>query len=89
MSRFFSRIYNTGDFPPSWRLSILVTLFKKGNINNPYDYRGISLLDVIEKIYTSIITRRFSNIFMTKSLNRKQVFVKASAPLTTLSFYIL
>ena len=27
-------------------------------MNNPNDYRGISLLDVIGKIYTAIITRR-------------------------------
>lgn len=37
----FNRIFNTGDYPPSWGRSILVTLFKKGDINNPNDYRGI------------------------------------------------
>ena len=50
----FNRIFNTGDFPPSWEVSILVTLFKKGDINNPNNYRGISLLDVVGKIYTSV-----------------------------------
>lgn len=44
-----NRLINTGEFPPSWGLSILVTLFKKGNVNNPNKYRGISLLDVIGK----------------------------------------
>ena len=62
----FNRIFNSGDFPPSWGHSILVTLFKKGDINDPNNYRGISLLDVIGKIYTSVITRRitfFTNIY--------------------------
>ena len=41
-------------------------MFKKGDINDPNNYRGISLLDVIGKIYTSVITRRitfFTNIY--------------------------
>ena len=66
INSFFNRIFNSGDFPPSWGQSILVTLFKKGDTNDPNNYRGISLLDVIGKIYTSIITRRitfFTNIY--------------------------
>ena len=66
INSLFNRIFNSGDFPPTWGQSILVTLFKKGDTNDPNNYRGISLLDVIGKIYTSIITRRitfFTNIY--------------------------
>ena len=61
----FNRILNTGDFSPSSGLSILVTLFKKWNISKPNNYRGISLLDVIGKIYTSVITRRITFLLHT------------------------
>ena len=66
INSLFNRIFDTDNIPPAWGLSILVTLFKKGNPNNPGDYRGISLLDVIGKIYTGIITRRitfYTNIY--------------------------
>ena len=43
INSLFKRIFDTGNIPSAWGLSILVTLFKKGNRNNPGDYRGISL----------------------------------------------
>ena len=66
INSLFNRIFDTGNILSASGLSILVTLFKKGNPNNPGDYRGISLLDVIGKIYTGIITRRitfYTNIY--------------------------
>ena len=59
--KLFNRILDTGNFP-TWGLSIFVTCFKKGNVNNPSDYRGISLLDVIgENIYSH--SNQMDNIF--------------------------
>ena len=39
-------------FPTKWTESILVPLFKKGDVNNPNNYRGISLYDTC-LLYTS------------------------------------
>ena len=36
----------------------IISLFKKGDVNNPNNYRGISLCDVTSKIYSSIINTR-------------------------------
>ena len=37
--------------------SVIIPLHKKGNVNNPENFKGISLLDVIGKIYISILNR--------------------------------
>ena len=62
----FNKIYNDGQFPDQWCESIIVPIYKKGDHTSPGNYRGISLLNVLGKVYTSIINRRltfFANIF--------------------------
>ena len=54
----FNRLFLLGTFPESWSRSIIVPIHKKGNVSNPENFRGISLLDVLGKIYTSIINKR-------------------------------
>ena len=66
LNKFFNRIFDHADYPEPWSYSIIVSILKKGNANDPNNYRGISLLDVLGKIYTSILTRRvtfYTNIF--------------------------
>ena len=63
---FFNRIFDHADYPEPWSYSIIVSILKKGNANDPDNYRGISLLDVLGMIYFSILTRRgtfYTNIF--------------------------
>ena len=60
ISKLFNRLFMNGLFPTCWSHSKLIPLHKKGDINNPDNYRGISLLDVFGKIYTSIINRRIT-----------------------------
>ena len=45
-------------FPTKWTESILVPLFKKGDVNNPNNYRGISLYDTSRKVYSTVINLR-------------------------------
>ena len=66
--RFFNRIFDTADFPEQWCYSVIVTIFKKGSVNVPDNYGGISLLNVFGKIYTSIISRRVT--FYTSIYNK-------------------
>ena len=66
LNKFFNRIFDHADYPEPWSYSIIVSILKKGNANDPINYRGISLLDVLGKIYTLILTRRvtfYTNIF--------------------------
>ena len=55
---FFNALFDRGIYPDSWKESIILPLFKKGNQNDPNHYRGISLCDISSKLYSSIINNR-------------------------------
>jgi hypothetical protein len=58
LTKLFNELYDKGLFPESWCQSAIIPLFKKGDINNPENYRGISLLNTVSKVFTSILNRR-------------------------------
>jgi hypothetical protein len=55
---FFNALFDKGVFPKSWSESIMMPLYKKGNINDPNNYRGISMCDITSKLYSTIINYR-------------------------------
>ena len=56
----FNQIFLKEDIPTSFRNSIIVPLHKKGEVNNPANYRGLSLLDAIYKIFTGLLLNRLN-----------------------------
>ena len=56
--KLFNVLFERGIYPDSWTESIIIPLFKKGNQNDPDNYRGISLCDICSKLYSSIINNR-------------------------------
>ena len=59
--KLFNILFNTSTFPLRWAVAIVVPLYKKGEVNNPDNYRGISLLSVTSKIFTGILNKRLYN----------------------------
>ena len=57
---FFNHIFDNGHFPDDWTFSTIQPLHKKGDINQPENYRGISLLNICSKIYSSILNKRLT-----------------------------
>ena len=60
LKELFNEIFDTGDFPDEWGKSIITPVHKSGLINDPNNYRGISLIDSICKIYMNILSIRLS-----------------------------
>ena len=56
--RLFNYVFDCGIFPSSWSDGLLVPLHKKGDISTPGNYRGITLLSVLGKLFTRIINNR-------------------------------
>ena len=57
----FNKILESGQFPKEWGLGVICPIHKKGSEEDPNNYRGITLLNTIAKIFTSIINNRILN----------------------------
>ena len=52
-------LWTTELVPGPWRSGDIVNIFKKGDKKDPGNYRGITLLNVMGKLYTKVIDSRF------------------------------
>ncbi len=52
-----------GQYPVQWRLAKLFTIFKKGYSLDTNNYRGISILAALAKIYDGVLNHRFCQWF--------------------------
>ena len=55
LTNFFNDILEKGQIPDDWGLSIICPIYKKGQMSDPNNYRGISLIDCLAKIFTRIL----------------------------------
>lgn len=60
MTRLFNKILETGETPHDWSNSEIVMFFKKGEPQDPGNYRGIALANALSKIFTSILATRIN-----------------------------
>ena len=56
--KLFNAVLYSGWYPEIWVKSVLVPLFKKGSVEDAGNYRGISLVSHVGKLFTSIIYTR-------------------------------
>ncbi|XP_053405132.1 uncharacterized protein LOC128558889 [Mercenaria mercenaria] len=48
----FNKIFESGEFPNKWMEGLIVSLYKKGDEREPSNYRGITLISCIAKLFT-------------------------------------
>lgn len=56
----FNKIFDIGYFPESWSEGLVVPLHKKGSVNDVNNYRGITLLSTLGKLFTRALNNRLS-----------------------------
>ena len=56
----FNALYNNSYFPEAWSIGLIIPIFKKGNPDSPENYRGITLLSCVGKLFTSLINTRLN-----------------------------
>jgi bisphosphoglycerate-dependent phosphoglycerate mutase len=60
--KLFNLIFGSGESPDSWTLGIIKVIYKnKGDPNDPDNYRAITLVSSLGKLFTSILNSRLSN----------------------------
>jgi hypothetical protein len=60
ITQLFNVIFLNSQYPPSWRASLLVVLFKSGSKLQCGNYRGISIMDSTAKLYDQLMNDRLS-----------------------------
>ena len=54
----FNIIYDSGYFPQSWSEGFIVPLLKKGNKEDVSNYRGITIMSNLGKLFTNVLNAR-------------------------------
>ena len=61
LTKLFNIILNSGVIPDEWTKSLIVPIYKmKGSEADPSNYRGISLLSCMSKVFSALISNRLS-----------------------------
>ena len=58
--KIFNKIFETGTYPEMWTKGIIVPIFKKGDKSNPANYRGITLINSMAKIFSLCLRNRLN-----------------------------
>ena len=61
LTKLFNVVFASGIVPEAWTQGLIVPIYKKkGEQSDPNNYRGISLLSCIGKVFTSLISERIT-----------------------------
>ena len=60
LCNLFNKMFESGVFPEEWAEGYIIPLHKKGNLNDVENYRGITLLSTLGKLFTRVINNRLS-----------------------------
>ena len=64
----FNKILDFEYFPTIWALGKVVPVFKKGDKNNSNNYRGITIISCLGKLFTKIMNDRLSRFVEEKNI---------------------
>ena len=62
MYDLFNTVWREGEVPTEWRDAMLMPVPKKGNLTICDNWRGISLLDVVGKLFAKVIQKRLQGV---------------------------
>ena len=64
----FNNILTLEYFPEQWSIGSVIPIFKSGDKNVANNYRGITLLSCLGKLFTKVMNMRL-NVWAEKELN--------------------
>ena len=60
--KLFNLIIKTGIIPEAWSKGTILPIYKnKGDINDPDNYRGITILSCFRKLFTALLNQRLNS----------------------------
>ena len=91
LHRYFTVCFDSGCTPSIW-LKLIIAPTPKNVANDPYtpfNYRGISLLSSISKLYTMLLNNRLTNYLEDLFLTSKMVLEKIDHVTTTCTSFLV
>ena len=71
--KLFNRVLDTGEIPDDWLTGMIIPIYKnKGSKEDTNNYRGITLLSCVGKLFTSILNQRLTE-FCDNNLILKEI----------------
>ena len=64
----YNKSLKTGVIPSDWKLCNVTPVHKSGSVNDPSDYRPISVVSVFAKLMEKIVASQLSDYFETNHL---------------------
>ena len=61
LCKLFNKIFETGCFPDEWTEGFIIPLHKKGSLTDVGNYRGITLLSILGKLFTRVLNNRLKD----------------------------
>ena len=87
LQKIFSLSLSSGSFPQQWKYSYVCPIHKSGNKSDITNYRPISIISHIPKIFESIITNMISTLFKYVISENQHGFFAARSACTNLLCY--
>jgi len=56
----FNHIFDTGIYPEEWSKGVIVPIHKKGCKSDPSNYRGITLINTMSKVFSLLLRNRLN-----------------------------
>ena len=70
----FNEIIETKEYPDVWSIAIVTPALKSGEVNNPNNYRGITITSCLNKLFNLLLTTTLTKYVNDKGLiNYNQV----------------
>ena len=58
LTGLFNQVLRSGAYPNAWAVGVIKPIFKNGIRSDPSNYRGITLLNVMAKLFSAIVNSR-------------------------------
>lgn len=85
LTKLFNLCIYNGIYPSSFKVIKVIPIFKKGSVDDPNNYRPISLIPILSKIFEYLLKNQITDYFQTNSLINPNQFGFQQGKSTTLA----
>ena len=57
----YDKLFNNAEYPENWSLGYTIPIFKGGDPHSPKNYRGITLNNIVAKVYSQVLLNRLTD----------------------------